>query len=186
MDATLTTEIPSETAFLDALRSIVGKVREPSEPAYEKTVYEKTEPAYEKTVPAKTVTAYNKALEAGAHYRVLGSKFEEEAAFALDPTFTKPPVISPLRVRVPVVKGYVGIADAMRALRIVEKMEPKSKIRAKAIQIAAASESADAAAAFWPDEGLSHPPLKNVGRVHVRLNQVGPIRPRLAFDPDSE
>lgn len=38
----------------------------------------------------------------------------------------------------------------------------------------------------WVDGGLSHPPLRNVQTVHVRLNLIGPIPPRIAYDPDRE
>lgn len=38
----------------------------------------------------------------------------------------------------------------------------------------------------WIDEGLSHPPLQNMQTVRVRLNLIGPLPPRIAYDPDRE
>ena len=38
----------------------------------------------------------------------------------------------------------------------------------------------------WVDGGLSHPPLQNVQTVRVRLNLIGPLPPRIAYDPDRE
>jgi hypothetical protein len=38
----------------------------------------------------------------------------------------------------------------------------------------------------WVDEGLSHPPLQNMQTVRVRLNLIGPLPPRIAYDPDRE
>lgn len=44
----------------------------------------------------------------------------------------------------------------------------------------------DAAQERWIDEGLRHPPLESVQTVRVRLNPVGPLPPRIAYDPDRE
>jgi hypothetical protein len=38
----------------------------------------------------------------------------------------------------------------------------------------------------WIDEGLSHPQLKNVRTVRVRLHSAGPLPPRIAYDPDQD
>jgi len=44
----------------------------------------------------------------------------------------------------------------------------------------------DAAQERWVDEGLRHPPLADIQKVRVRLNLIGPLPPRIAYDADRE
>jgi len=44
----------------------------------------------------------------------------------------------------------------------------------------------EAAEGWYPDEGFTHPPPKEVRRIRVRLHRAGPAKPRLLFDPDLE
>jgi hypothetical protein len=69
--------------------------------------------------------------------------------------------------------GAVPKSDALELLRAYAQRQEKV--------IAASAAEAD-----WPDEGLRHPPLRNVKTVHVRLHQIGSLPARFAYDPDRE
>lgn len=89
----------------------------------------------------------------------------------------------------PGTKGCGGLIDLLDVKGIVEMVEAKPNVQVKKVAQAMASrlQELDASVAgAWPDDGLRHPPLKNVQKLHVRLNQLGPLPPRIAYDPDRE
>jgi hypothetical protein len=66
---------------------------------------------------------------------------------------------------------------------LYEVLDAYNQAQAKSIPSAATETGEED---HWPDECLSHPPLKNVRRVQVRLTDIGQLQPRIAYDPDRE
>ena len=115
---------------------------------------------------------YNHIVSAGAGLLVLGV-----GALGAGPVWENDP-------------GVMGIAtdaDKLYVRDIVETMEPKPNKRATAGVISRLGDDVGAVTEGpWPDEGFQHLPLKNVRTVRVHLNRVGPLPPRIAYDPDGE